>query len=130
MDNKLLGKKIKFLRSKKSSELGYKYTGQMLADKLSISRSYLGDIESGRIHPNPGLLSRLASALDVDVNFFIEENDISEAHINHIKKKISDKEKKKQIETVAAHLEDKNLTPKKVKLLKDYIDALFDDEEC
>ena len=75
MDNKLLGKKIKFLRSKKSSELGYKYTGQMLADKLSISRSYLGDIESGRIHPNPGLLSRLASALDVDVNFFIEEND-------------------------------------------------------
>lgn len=126
MSNKLLGNKIKFLRSKKSSELGYKYTGQMLADKLSISRSYLGDIESGRILPNANLLSRLASVLDVDISFFNEQNNQYE---NPNSKTISDVEKKKQIEIITAHLEDKNLTPRKIKLLKNFIDALFDDEE-
>lgn len=126
MSNKLLGNKIKFLRSKKSSELGYKYTGQMLADKLSISRSYLGDIESGRILPNANLLSRLASVLDVDISFFNEQN---KQYENPNNKTISDVEKKKQIEIITAHLEDKNLTPRKIKLLKNFIDALFDDEE-
>lgn len=126
MSNKLLGNKIKFLRSKKSSELGYKYTGQMLADKLSISRSYLGDIESGRILPNANLLSRLASVFDVDISFFNEKNTQYEKPNNKI---ISDLEKKKQIEIITAHLEDKNLTPRKIKLLKDFIDALFDDGE-
>lgn len=38
-------------------------------------------------------------------------------------------EKQRQIDTVAAHLEDKNLTPKKVKLIQNYIDALFDEED-
>lgn len=126
MSNKLLGNKIKFLRSKKSSELGYKYTGQMLADKLSISRSYLGDIESGRILPNANLLSRLASVFDVDISFFNEKNNQYENPNNRI---ISDSEKKKQIEIITANLEDKNLTPRKIKLLKDFIDALFDDGE-
>lgn len=127
MVNKLLGNKIKFLRNKKGSELGIKYTGKMLADELSISRSYLGDIESGRIHPNSDLLARLALVLNVDVNFFNETEQCD--NTSNMEKQIADIEKKKQIETVAAHLEDKNLTPKKVKLLKDYIDALFDDEE-
>lgn len=36
-------------------------------------------------------------------------------------------EKEKQIKTVAAHLEEKNLTPEKVNLLNEYIDILFKD---
>lgn len=36
-------------------------------------------------------------------------------------------DRKKEIETIAAHLEEKNLTPKKLKLLNDYIEALFDE---
>ena len=127
MVNKLLGNKIKYLRNKKSSELGYKYTGKMLADEINISRSYLGDIESGRIHPNSELLGKLSSALGVDISFFDDDENFK--NDCQPKKQLCDIEKKKQIETVAAHLEDKNLTPKKIKLLKDYIDALFDDDE-
>lgn len=37
--------------------------------------------------------------------------------------------KKYVIDTVAAHLEGKNLTPKKLKLLEQYIDALFDEDD-
>lgn len=36
---------------------------------------------------------------------------------------------KQAISTVAAHLEGKNITPKKLKLIEQYIDALFEDEE-
>jgi transcriptional regulator with XRE-family HTH domain len=36
---------------------------------------------------------------------------------------------KQAINTVAAHLEGKNITPKKLKLIEQYIDALFEDEE-
>ena len=32
-----------------------------------------------------------------------------------------------EVETIAAHLEGKEITPKKMKLLKSYIDTLFDD---
>lgn len=34
-----------------------------------------------------------------------------------------------EIDTVAAHLEGKNITPQKMKLLEKYIDALFEDED-
>lgn len=34
----------------------------------------------------------------------------------------------KEIDTIAAHLEGKNLTPQKMKLLEKYIDALFDED--
>ena len=36
---------------------------------------------------------------------------------------------KQAIDTVAAHLEGKNITPKKLKLIEQYIDALFEEEE-
>lgn len=124
LSKKELGLKIKEARNIKSSALGRKYTGQMLSDDVDISRSYLGDIESGRIYPNYTLLTSIADACGVPLSFFDNE----EVTFDNRKKNI-DLEKQKQIDTVAAHLEDKNLTPKKVKLLKDYIDALFDDEE-
>ncbi|MDT8715471.1 helix-turn-helix transcriptional regulator [Clostridium sp. 19966] len=34
-----------------------------------------------------------------------------------------------EIDTIAAHLEGKNVTPQKMKLLEKYIDALFEDED-
>lgn len=37
--------------------------------------------------------------------------------------------KQQTIDTIAAHLEDKNITPKKLKLLEQYIDALFEEDE-
>lgn len=75
MDKKVIGLKIKELRSKKSIELGYKYTGEMLANDLNISRSYLGDIESGRTLPNQDLLAKLTEIFKVSQNYFYD-NDI------------------------------------------------------
>ena len=37
--------------------------------------------------------------------------------------------KDENIDTIAAHFKGKNITPKKMKLIEQYIDALFDDEE-
>lgn len=80
IDNKILGLKIKELRSKKGRDLGYKYTGDMLANDLNISRSYLGDIESGRRTPPFELLSKIADVFDVSVSYF--DNEDSESNIN------------------------------------------------
>ncbi len=69
-----IGKKVKEARFKKSKQLGHKYTQQMLADELGISRGYLGDIEAGRTYPNYVLLSRIANICGVPLNFFGEES--------------------------------------------------------
>lgn len=99
-----------------------------LAKDAGIPQSSLHDILSGKIkNPTGERLKSIADALGVSVNDFFDDEpnkDIPEKEENKI-----DAEKQRQIHTVAAHLEDKNLTPKKLKLLNDYIDALFDDEE-
>ena len=70
MDKKVTGLKIKDLRSKKGFELGYKYTGEMLANDLGISRSYLGDIESGRRLPSPELIKKIIDIFNVSEDYF------------------------------------------------------------
>lgn len=70
MDKRIIGLKIKELRSKKSIELGRNYTGQILAEELGISRSYLGDIESGRTLPSPELISKLTEIFKVSKDYF------------------------------------------------------------
>lgn len=42
---------------------------------------------------------------------------------------VPEKKSNKEIDTIAAHLENKNITPQKMKLLEKYIDALFDEED-
>lgn len=81
-----IGSKIKELRNRKSINIGKKYTGAMLANELGISRSYLGDIESGRTTPNEILLGKIADIFDTDIyellgsdgNLDIEESNIIE----------------------------------------------------
>jgi len=67
-ENKIIGLKIKELRSRKSVELGEKLTQKGLAARLGISRSYLGDIESGRTKANEELLMKIAKILDVNIS--------------------------------------------------------------
>ena len=69
-----VGSKIKELRNKKSIEIGKKYTGAMLANELGISRSYLGDIESGRTTPNEILLGKIADIFDTDIYELLGSN--------------------------------------------------------
>ena len=69
MDKSLLGLKIKQLRSEYSLKLGKKFTQKDLANKLGISRSYLGDIESGRTVPNDEFIKKISKALDVSIDY-------------------------------------------------------------
>jgi len=75
MNPKQIGFKIKQLRNKKSIELGTKYTGDMLANEIGISRSYLGDIESGRTKPKIEVLQNIANILGVSIDYFYQDNE-------------------------------------------------------
>lgn len=111
----MLGNTIKKIRLSKNMGLN------KTASLAGISGSYLSNIEKGlKENPSMEVLHKIANALNVPVNAFFEENPNIEKE-NNIK--ISP-----EVETIAAHLATKNITPKKAKLLKDYIDALFDEE--
>ena len=57
-----LGKNIKFLRARRGlSQADF-------AEKADISITFLSNIERGIKYPQPEMLSRIAIALDVDVN--------------------------------------------------------------
>lgn len=72
-----MGARIKEARNIKSKKIGKKYTGQMLADDIDISRGYLGDMESGRIYPSYEMLAAIATACEVPLSFF-DETDTSD----------------------------------------------------
>lgn len=64
--SKKLGLKIKQLRSDYSFNTGIKLTQKDLADKLGLSRSYLGDIESGRTNASDEILHKLSEIFDIN----------------------------------------------------------------
>ena len=70
LSKKQIGLKIKEARSIKSKEIGFKYTGQNLADELKISRSFLGDIESGRKSAPEYILENIKKICNLDFNYF------------------------------------------------------------
>ena len=70
LSKKEIGLLIKKARNNKSEIIGKKYTQNMLAEDLKISRGYLGDIENGRIYPNYVLLNKIAQMCEVPFSFF------------------------------------------------------------
>lgn len=74
MKDNILGLKIKQLRSDYSIKIGKKFTQQGLSQELGITRSYLGDIESGRTKPNKDLLKKIADFFNIDIEYFYNEN--------------------------------------------------------
>lgn len=132
----MLSDNIKLLRDK------HKMTIKELSVKSGVGQSTISDIETGKAkNPRMETLQKLANVFNVDVGSLLNTEEKLKLSIDSLKKinnmangalnnSIKEKTyKEKEIDTIAAHLEEKNLTPKKVKLLKDYIDALFDDEE-
>jgi transcriptional regulator with XRE-family HTH domain len=104
------------------------WTRYRLAKESNLGQSTVHEIMSGKKKtPTSTTLQKLANALGVSVNAFFDD-EVTEIIPVKEENKV-DAEKQRQIRTVAAHLEDKDLTPKKLKLLSDYIDALFDDSE-
>ena len=111
-----LGENIKLYRKKQ------KLTQVQLADKANISRSYLADVENNRYNPSVDTLKNISNGLGINLNELLSDNELTST--SDMPKKLSP-----EVETIAAHLEskDKEITPKKMKLLKSYIDTLFDD---
>jgi Uncharacterized protein conserved in bacteria len=69
---KKLGLKIKQLRSEYGFNTGNKLTQKDLASELNISRSYLGDIESGRTPANIELICKLSKFFNIDDSELLE----------------------------------------------------------
>lgn len=74
MDKYILGLKIKSLRSEYSLKTGKKFTQNDLAEALGISRSYVGDIESGRTAPSDDVLSKLTSFFNIKLELLLSNN--------------------------------------------------------
>lgn len=76
-----VGRLIKEARTIKSNQDGKKYTQGMLARDIGISRSYLGDIETGRTYPNYVLLNKIANACGVPFDFFSDVENAIDANL-------------------------------------------------
>jgi len=61
---RILGKKIQ----KRRSQVGF--TQEELADKVGISRAYMGYIEQGRNTPSLEVVEKIARALKTSINTF------------------------------------------------------------
>ena len=72
MSKKEMGKLIKNARRIKSKRTGKRYTQEMLANDLNLSRGYIGDIENGRTYPNYVLLSKISEICEVPLSYFDE----------------------------------------------------------
>jgi transcriptional regulator with XRE-family HTH domain len=73
-----LGKNIKFLRFRKS------YSQSGLAEKADISITFLSNIERGIKFPQPGIIARLAAALEIEVYELFKTDLIPEDEKNSI----------------------------------------------
>ena len=60
-------------------------------------------------------LKNISNALGVNLNELLSDNELTST--SDMPKKLSP-----EVETIAAHLEGKDITPKKMKLIKNYID--------
>jgi transcriptional regulator with XRE-family HTH domain len=73
-----MGKRIKSVREMQSEKIKNKYTQSMLADDIGVSRSYIGDIESGRIYPNYEFISKMCEVCGISLSFFDDEEKLQE----------------------------------------------------
>ncbi|MGL5151135.1 MAG: helix-turn-helix domain-containing protein [Clostridium sp.] len=120
MDKKFVGLKIKELRSRKSALIGKKIRQKDLADQIGVSRSYLGDIESGRTKANELIISKIAKALDVDIVEITTppQNQVQEPTAIY---RINDIVKENKIMDIAAHFDDEDFTDEDVDDIEKFI---------
>ncbi|NFI58078.1 helix-turn-helix transcriptional regulator [Clostridium botulinum] len=71
-----LGLKIKTLRKE------MKLTQADLAKKVSISRSYLADIERNRYNPSVDTLTNIAKGLGISLSKLVDENTTNEKNVD------------------------------------------------
>lgn len=101
-------------------------TSKKLAEMVGVSPTHISYILNNKREPSMELLNKIATALGISIDEIFQTNSLNVPSSSE-KNTLHD-EKQQQISTVATHLEEKNLTPQKLKLLNDYIDILFNDE--
>jgi repressor LexA len=70
LDNAKLAETFKRARQALSQKEGRKITQGEFADRVGISRSYLGDIETGRTKPSLAVVHAVMQVCDVSFDFF------------------------------------------------------------
>lgn len=93
-----------------------------LAERVGITEATLSRYENCKRTPSSDIAAKLAQALGVTADYLLGNDDSKT-----ISEPVREQKLSPEVETIAAHLEGKDITPKKMKLLKSYIDTLFDD---
>lgn len=115
----------------KQLRMEHQLTQSELAKTLNTSASSIGMYEQNRRSPDIELIKKISEYFNVSTDFLLGKSSIKESADNFIDEhnKTNDNQikKDKKIDTIAAHLEGKDISPKKMKLMLNYIDALFDE---
>lgn len=115
-----LGSRLRQLREEKELTLEY------VAQKVGTTKVSIGRYEKDEREPKGEMLTLLANFYNVSTDYLLGISDVRTPSTEPVKEqKLSP-----EVETIAAHLEEKakNITPHKMKMLKRYIDDLFDEE--
>lgn len=120
----MISERLKYLRE--DAELSQKE----LAKALGVSPSTIGMYESGKRTPDSEMLTRICDFFNITVDYLLGRSNVKKPlNTDPLFQGAGSEKFSEAVETIAAHLEgkDKEITPKKMKLLKSYIDTLFDD---
>jgi transcriptional regulator with XRE-family HTH domain len=102
-------------------------TVEQLANNIGSAKSTISRYENGR-EPKGDIIRLLTEYFDVSIDYLMGVSDIKTPNLKN-----ENKESKlsPEVETIAAHLKGKDITPKKMEKIKNYIDFIFsefDDE--
>ncbi|MBB6622543.1 helix-turn-helix transcriptional regulator [Clostridium gasigenes] len=120
----MFANKLKQLRTEQ------KLTQSELAKILKTSASSIGMYEQNRRVPDIELIKIISEYFNVSTDYLLGKSDIKDSAdkiFNSSNKTTKQIAKDKEIDTIAAHLEGKDITPHKMKMIKRYIDDLFED---
>lgn len=122
--NESIGKRILRLRLNKDMKQ------KELADTVGITEATLSRYENELRSPKGEIVLKLAKALGVSSDYLLGSEELNETDAGAKEEKSNSKSTKNDgVDTIAAHLEGKNLTPEKIKEITKYIDFLFHDDE-
>lgn len=122
MSSTELGKRLKMIR------IENKLTQEEFGKPYNLKKSTISQYESGASRPDDELKKQIALDYNVSLDYLMGISNIKESAdklINNSDKTIKKSDDK--IDTIAAHLEGKDITPHKMKMIKRYIDDLFED---
>ncbi|MBL4932292.1 helix-turn-helix domain-containing protein [Clostridium paridis] len=94
-------------------------TQEELGKLLNVQKAAISKYENGVVDLTEETIKKLTEIFNVTSDYIIGISNDEEKPRKY----------NNEIDTLAAHFEGKNLTPKKRKLIEKYIDALFEDDE-